>query len=53
MVETPQPERLERLVQVLVPQEVMLERVGHMGEQAVPVLVSLWTHTVAEWVEMY
>ena len=46
MVEAPQPERLERLAQMLVPQEAVLERVEQLVvEQAVPVLVSLWTRS--------
>ena len=50
MVEAPQPERLERLAQVPVPQEVVLERAEQLvGNQAVPVLVSLWARG---WVEV-
>ena len=45
VVEAPQPERLARLAQVLVPQEVVLERVEKLVEQAVPVRVSLWTRS--------
>ena len=44
--EAPQPERLERLTQVPVPQEVGLEKGEQLvGEQAVPVLVPLWTRS--------
>jgi hypothetical protein len=51
VVEALQPERLERLMQVLVPQEVVLERVDLLvEEQAVPMLVSLSAHS---WVEGY
>ena len=46
VVEAPQPERLERLAQVLVSQEVVLERVEQLvGVHAVPMLVSLWTRS--------
>ena len=42
VVEAPQP---EHLAQVLVPQEVVLERVVQLVVQAVPVRVSLWTRS--------
>jgi hypothetical protein len=46
VVEAPEPERLEPLVQVLVPQEVVLETVEQLvEEQAVPVLVSFWARS--------
>ena len=46
MVEAPQPERLKRLAQVLVPQEVVVKRMEQLvGDQAAPVLVSLWTRS--------